>query len=175
VEENSTLPALDTKQDLMWECFLPFFFSHHCHVKQKWFSIKMCQALLAEMGKFFRIHTSASITTDVTHSTIWTLSTIVATLGSLVLIWAFHVLRHLRASNIIFGPERSYLKYTPFYSFLVSLWALLWPLDPILVSWAIVMAPTNWQSIFHLSPCDSWPSMLHLPPFLSFHLWLSSL
>lgn len=141
-EESSTLPTLDTKQDLMRECFpLLFSFSHHRHRKQKRFSIRMCQALPAQMGKKVRIHTSTSITTDVIHSTIWTLSTIVATLGSSVLIWAFHVLRRLRASYIIFGPEKSYLKYAPFYSFLVSLWALLQPLDPILVSCTIVMAP----------------------------------
>ena len=94
--------------------FLFLFLFHHCHRKQKRFSIKMCQPLPMQMGKSFRIHTSSSNTVHVTHSTIWTLSTIVATLGSSVLIWAFHVLHHLRASNIIFRPEKLLLKYAPF-------------------------------------------------------------
>jgi len=172
-EESSTLPTLDTKQDLMRECFpLLFSFSHHRHSKQKRFSIKMCQALPAQMGK--EIRTSTSIPTD-SHIHIFyhwcdpfhylDLVDHCSNSAHLSANLSFPRLASFAGINHHFRPrKKSYLKYAPFYSFLVSLWA---PLDPILVSCTIVMAPTSWPSIFHLSPCGSWPSMLHLLPFLS--------
>jgi len=55
----------------------------------------------------FHVHAYASIAVDAIHATIRTRSTVLASLGSLVQVWVFHLLCHLWASNTIFGPQKS--------------------------------------------------------------------